>query len=158
MSLKFISQTAHGIIDWMTVPILACVPRALGYDRPATRLFDVGAGGIAVSSALTDYPAGLVKLMPMKTHLMLDKMTGGVFLASAAVMEDEPPLVRTCLGATGLFLLLTGFCTRTQPQAQAPRRGAYARQGPIERYAEQTRPDIYGRQPNGTTAMEPIAR
>ena len=142
MNLKFISPAMHGIIDWLTVPTLAATPRVCGFSSRVTRLYDVMAGGVATSSTFTDYPAGMVKVMPMQTHLILDKLNGGLFLAAAALM-DEPDNARTCMAATGLFLLMNGFCTRSRPQEKAPHQGSFAREHPVQRYAHERRPDLY---------------
>ena len=158
MSFKFISPGLHGIIDWLTVGMLPAIPRLMGYDCKMTRLHDMVAGGIAASSAFTDYPAGLVKIMPMQTHLALDKMNGAMFLAAAAIMDDEPSGARACVASTGLFLLLNGFCTRSQSQEQAPRRGSFARNEPIQRYAEETRPDIYGSNAGADSGAQAMSR
>jgi hypothetical protein len=121
---------------------MAATPRACGFSRRVTRLYDGMAGGIAASSTFTDYPAGVVKLMSMQAHLMLDKLNGGLFLAAAALM-DEPDDARTCMAATGLFLLMNGFCTRSKPKEQAPHQGSFAREHPVQRYAHERRPDAY---------------
>lgn len=142
MKLKFISPAVHGIIDWLTVPTLAATPRVCGFSRRVRRLYDIMAGGVATSSTFTDYPAGLVKLMPMQAHLTLDKLDGGLFLAAAALM-DEPKNARTCMAATGLFLLMNGFCTRSRPHEQAPRATSFAREHPVQRYAHERRPEAY---------------
>jgi hypothetical protein len=142
MKLKFISPAIHGVIDWLTVPALVATPRACGFSRRVTRLYDGVAGGVAASSAFTDYPAGVVKLMPMQAHLMLDKLNGGLFLAAAALM-DEPDNARTWMAATGLFLLMNGICTRSRPDEEAPHQGSFAREHPVQRYAHERRPDVY---------------
>ncbi|HXE52393.1 MAG TPA: hypothetical protein VN541_05225 [Tepidisphaeraceae bacterium] len=143
MQLKFISPTTHGIIDWLTAGMLPAIPRLFGWDKKATRMYDMLAGGIGATTAMTNFPPGLIKLMPLKTHLMIDKMNGALFLAAGAMLTDEPDSVRCCMASTGTFLLMQGFCTRTRKQEQAPPQQSFARQEPIQRYAEQMRPDVY---------------
>jgi hypothetical protein len=144
MQFKFISGFMHGILDWLTAPMLACMARWYGWDRRVTRLHDIVALGTGASAAITDYPLGMVKVMPLKTHLALDKFHGGLFVACAALMDDEPRTERLCMASTGLFLLMTGFCTQTQEKENAPHQDAYARRHPVEQYAQSSRPDIYG--------------
>lgn len=138
MTIKFISRKAHGIIDWALVPTLLATPRACGFSNRVTRLYDVMAGGIAGNATFTKYPAGVVKVMSMEKHLMIDKAAGGLFLAAAALLNDEPQGARACMATTGAFLLMNGFCTVSNKKEHAPRKVAFARTAPIERYAEQT--------------------
>jgi hypothetical protein len=152
MKFKFISPTVHGIIDYLTAATLPAIPRMFGFSKPVTRLHDVVAAGTGASALVTKYPLSAVKLLPLKAHLALDMFHGGLFLACAAIMDDEPESTRRCMAGTGLCLLTTGLCTQTQKKEQAPHRSAYARQEPIERYAQDTRPDIYSPQRTGVVS------
>lgn len=152
MKFKFITPTVHGIIDYLTAATLPAVPRMFGFSKPVTRLHDVVAAGTGASALVTNYPLGAVKLLPLKAHLAMDVFHGGLFLACAAIMDDEPESTRMCMAGTGLCLLTTGLCTQTQKKEQAPHRAAYARQEPIERYAQDTRPDIYSPQRTGVVS------
>ena len=120
--------------------MLPVIPRVCGWDRTVTRLYDGLAAGVAGQAMLTKYPVGLYKVIPMKQHLMVDKMTGGLLLAAAALMDEESCEVRSCLATSGLFFLVAGFCTKDQPSEQARQWGPQQRQS-IEHYAEARRPD-----------------
>jgi hypothetical protein len=152
MKFRFISPMMHGILDYITAATLPVIPRACGFSKPVTRLHDVVAMGTGASALVTNYPLGAVKLLPLKAHLAMDAFHGGLFLACAAIMDDEPQDARMCMAGTGLCLLTTALCTQTQKKEQAPPPKAYARQEPIERYAERTRPDIYSPQRTGAVS------
>ncbi|HSU67356.1 MAG TPA: hypothetical protein VLJ39_10820 [Tepidisphaeraceae bacterium] len=152
MRLQFISPTVHGILDYLTAAMLPSTPRMFGFSRKVTRLHDVVGAATLGSALVTDYPLGAVKVLPLKAHLAMDVFHGGLFLACAAIMADEPTPTRACMTASGLFLLTTGLCTQTQKKEQAPEQGSFARQHPVERYAEQTRPDIYSPQRTGVVS------
>jgi hypothetical protein len=142
----------HGMLDYLTAATLPVIPRAFGFSKPVTRLHDVVAVGTGASALMTNYPLGAVKMLPLKAHLAMDAFHGGLFLACAAIMDDEPQATRMCMASTGLCLPTTGLCTQTQKEEQAPHREAYARQEPIERYAQETRPDIYSPQRTGVVS------
>lgn len=157
MQIKFISPTAHGIMDWLTAGMLPMLPRVFGWDRKLTRLHDVAGCEIATLATLTDNPTGIVKVIPMRAHLMLDKLSGGLFLAAAALVDDEPPSTRCCMATTGAFLLVQGFCTRSDEQ-EARHRDSRARREPLRRYARETRPDIYATSGSQTRTRQAARR
>jgi hypothetical protein len=133
--------------------MLPAIPRAFGWNSTKVkRLHDVVAAGTLGTALITDYPLSVAKVLPLKVHLGLDMLHGSAFLACAAFCDDEPDTARMCMASTGLFLLTAGLCTRTQKKTKAPPAGAYARQEPIHRYAEQTRPDIYSPQRVGAVS------
>jgi len=98
-----------------------------------TRLHDGLAAGVAGQAMLTKYPLGLYKAIPLRQHLMADKITGGLLLTAAALMDEEPCEARSSLAGTGLLFLVAGFCTKLQ----GPVRQGHA----VEDYAETRRPD-----------------
>lgn len=152
MRFKFISPTVHGVLDYLTAATLPSLPRLFGWDRPVARLHDLVGAATGALALVTDYPLGAVKVLPLKVHLGMDVFHGGLFLAFAALMSDEPNSTRACMAATGTFLLTTGLCTQTHQQEQAPSRGAFARREPVQRYAHRTRPDIYSPQRVGAVS------
>jgi hypothetical protein len=140
MNMQFISTKVHGYLDYLTAVVLPILPRAMGWDRRVTRLHDAMAAATAGQSIFTNYELGIVKAIPMKTHLMLDAIGGGALLASAALMDEEPTAVRTTMAGAGLFYLATSLMTQTQPRKARLRRlpGGVS---PMEYYASQRRPE-----------------
>jgi hypothetical protein len=152
MKLQCISPTAHGVLDYLTAAMLPAIPRAFGWNSAKViRLHDVVAAGTLVTSLATDYPLGVVKVLPLKAHLTLDVLHGGAFLACAALCDDEPDAARMCMASTGLFLLTTGLCTWTQKKEKVISRGSYSGQEPVHLYAKETPSDIYS--PQGIGAI-----
>ena len=82
--MKPIDTKTHGYIDYIMGIVLIAVPFLLHLDSestPSIVLFVLGAGAL-VYSLLTNYELGLVKLIPMNIHLMLD-IASGIFLAAS---------------------------------------------------------------------------
>jgi hypothetical protein len=84
LRLRFIPTSIHGVLDYLTSGVNISLPRVLGLDDASwaalvPRL--VGATG-ASYSLLTDYQLGILKVIPMPLHLMLDAAKG-VFYASS---------------------------------------------------------------------------
>jgi hypothetical protein len=84
MSLRIMPTQIHEVLDYLTGSALLAAPGLLGIKdepRAALTLLLAGAGATAYS-LLTDYELGLVRLLPMPAHLVLDAM-GGALLASS---------------------------------------------------------------------------
>jgi hypothetical protein len=84
MRTRFISTRVHGIIDYLTGGALLFAPRLLGFEHCGAASFIPKAvgSGILVQSLLTDYELGVVRRIPMRTHLRLDLGTGALLAAS----------------------------------------------------------------------------
>ena len=83
--MRFIPTRIHGAIDYLFAVLLIAAPWLLGFGQ------DGGADtwvpvilGIAIigQSLLTDYEWGLMRVIPMPTHLFVD-LAGGVLLAAS---------------------------------------------------------------------------
>ena len=83
MTTRVIPTQVHAVLDYLTGGTLVAAPRLLGLSgTTAGKVLDL-AGGIATAqSLLTDYELGLVKVVPMRTHLTLDAMSGAMVAAS----------------------------------------------------------------------------
>ena len=69
-----IDSTLHGVTDYTLGTLLMTVlPKAAGVEgtESATQMRATGAAHAAYST-LTDYPLGIVKLIPYKVHLAID--------------------------------------------------------------------------------------
>jgi hypothetical protein len=103
----------HGVVDYVVGAALTILPRALGWrGAPARLLEGAGAGAIAYSM-MTNYELGVVKALPMKAHLTLDALSGGMLIGAAAIMDDEDEDVRATLIGIGLFEIAAALTSRT---------------------------------------------
>src|SRR4051812_35012746 len=82
--MRFMPTSLHGSIDYLWGIALIATPWLFGFnDVTAAKWVAVvfGAGAI-LYSALTAYELGLLKLLPMSLHLILDGI-GGILLATS---------------------------------------------------------------------------
>lgn len=80
--MKIISTKTHGILDYLMGIVLIASPWIFNFANGGAEQWIpiiVGAGAL-VYSLMTDYEMGIVKTIPMKTHLNIDLMSG-IFLA-----------------------------------------------------------------------------
>ncbi|MDX8455970.1 hypothetical protein RFM98_24865 [Mesorhizobium sp. VK9D] len=86
MQIRFVTKPVHAyLIDYPVAIVLIAAPfiLKLGQSGPAAIWLSVVAGVAAlVLAALTDHPAGVVKLIPYPLHLWIDRLVGLVFLVA----------------------------------------------------------------------------
>lgn len=82
--MRFISTKTHGVVDYLMGLLLIAAPWLLDFAAGGAETWVpviLGASAL-VYSLLTNYELGLVKSIPMPTHLMLD-LVSGIFLAAS---------------------------------------------------------------------------
>ncbi len=82
--MRFLPTRVHGVIDYLWGIALMASPWLFGFaDVPAATWVAIvfGAGAI-LYSALTAYELGVLKILPMPLHLILDGLGGAVLAAS----------------------------------------------------------------------------
>ena len=87
--MRFISPSFHGVLDYAVAGALISVPLVLQFAASslAAAVISVAAGiGLTVYSLLTDYSAGIRKLIPWHTHLTLDAVAAAALLAAPFVL------------------------------------------------------------------------
>lgn len=117
--MKLFSTRTHGALDYASVILLLALPRALGWSKPVTNLLTGSALATLVYSLATRYELGALKLLPMPTHLALDRASGLALCAAAGTMKDEPIAVRAALLALGLFEITASLTTDPIPAPEA---------------------------------------
>lgn len=108
---QIISTEAHGVLDYMTVGTLLLLPRMLGWSRSVTRLMTGAAAITFIYSMMTRYEFGMIKMMPMRTHLIMDGLSGLFFASAPALLTDEDPAVTTVLAGIGAMEIATALLT-----------------------------------------------
>jgi hypothetical protein len=70
--MKAISPRTHGILDYVTSATAGAAAQLLRFSQPAARAARGWAAGYGALSALTDYPLGVRRTVPFRTHGVLD--------------------------------------------------------------------------------------
>ena len=113
-----ISTKMHGILDYLTAPMLVALPRLLQWDNKLTNIL-TGAGlGVLGYSLMTRYELGLFKLLPMKWHLALDMMSGAMLAAAPFLLlndDERDSGVNAILASIGAFEIAAALLTQPQP-------------------------------------------
>ena len=99
--MKVISDTTHGLLDYLTVAIFALAPSILGLSGFAALVSYALAAIHLVMTVLTDMPLGVFKIIPIRLHALVEMLVGPVLVVAA--------LVPTLLGDKREFFLVMGL-------------------------------------------------
>jgi hypothetical protein len=113
--MKIIPTKVHGVLDYLTSGALLALPRLLGWSPSVTRMMTGAALGTVGYSGLTNYELGILGLLPMPAHLVLDTLNGALFCAGPLLFPDEDASVRGSLVGIGLFELAVTLLSQSQP-------------------------------------------
>ena len=114
--MRFLPTRIHGVIDYIWGVLLLASPWIFGFaDGGAAQWVAVvvGLGAIAYS-AVTDYELGLIRLAPMRLHLLLDGLGGALLAASPWILGFADRVYGPHL-AFGLFAVVACLITQTEP-------------------------------------------
>ena len=119
--MKVISDTAHGILDYLTVAIFAMAPSILGLTGFAALVSYALAAIHLVMTLLTNMPLGVLKIIPMRLHALVEMLVGPVLVLAALVLP-------TILGDKREFFLVMGLVISAVWLLSSYGRSAVARQ------------------------------
>ena len=116
--MPLIPTRIHALLDYVVSAFVIALPFLFGLDGTPRMLFvALGLFGIAYS-LLTAYELGVVKLIPMRLHLLLDIVFIGALLVLAALTPNTG-LQIVCVVAALAAGLLVAFTRRAPALRQA---------------------------------------
>jgi hypothetical protein len=119
--MRFIPTTAHGLADYIVSLIVMGLPFYFGWTG-AGRVTFVTLGILLICySLLTDYEFGLIRVLRIRFHLLLDALFGLAMLAAPTLLDlpNDSRIPVYVIGILSLFLSLT-----TKIRAQGTRSDA----------------------------------
>jgi len=111
--MRFIPTAVHSIADYVVGLIVLGLPFYFGWSGVPRACFVLLGIYAIVYSLLTDYEAGLFRLLPMRFHLLLDAIFGFAML-SLPYLTALPPVGRPIAYAIGGLALVLVAATRTR--------------------------------------------
>jgi hypothetical protein len=121
--MRFISSETHGIIDYIYALLLIGAPYVLGFSgggAPQWTCWLLGFGIIGLA-LLTDFEAGIIRLIPLPVHLGIDVL-GGLLLAVSPWLLGFADKVWAPHVVFGLLEAGLALVTRTAPADQPAHR------------------------------------
>lgn len=111
---KLISRQTHSVIDYTYAAAVSSSPETIGFrdEETATALCRLLGSGVVMSSLMTRYELGLIRVMPFKAHLALDVVTG-LFTVAAPWLSgfSRNRAARNTFVTAGAFSVLAGLMT-----------------------------------------------
>jgi len=115
--MKVISPRMHGYLDFVTVILFLLAPTLFGLsDLPALLAYGLAAVHLIVTLT-SDFPFGVVKIIPFTVHGWIERIVGPTLIAVPFVLgftEDE--VARNFYVAVGVVIILIGVLTDYQGQ------------------------------------------
>lgn len=115
--MRFIPTRVHGVLDYLVGLVLIVAPWVLNFDRGGAETWVpviLGVGAI-LYSLVTNYELGMVKKLPMKTHLTLDVLSGVLLAASPWLFNFDEYVYLPHL-IFGIVEIMAGLMTKTHPE------------------------------------------
>jgi hypothetical protein len=114
--MRFLPTSVHGVIDYIWGIALFASPWLFGFADVTTAkwvaiLFGVGA---ILYSMFTAYELGVLRIVPMPMHLILDGGAGALLAASPFLLGFSDRVYGPHV-AFGLFAILASLVTRMEP-------------------------------------------
>lgn len=126
--MRFIPTRTHGIVDYLMGALLIVAPYILGFaDGTAAQWVPQILGVAALGAALfTDYELGVVRIIPMPVHLLLDVASGALLAVSPWLFGFADRVFWPHL-ILGLLEVGAGLMTSTVPSTAAATSGSTTR-------------------------------
>lgn len=107
---KPISPKLHGVVDYLSVPLLLAAGPLFGFDGQPAEITSTLAGVVLIYSLFTAYPPGLVKMIPFPMHRVIDIVFGAAMILSPFILKYDPA-ARNFFVAIGIFSLIVVVLT-----------------------------------------------
>lgn len=113
--LRFLPTSIHGVLDFVGAASFAALP-SLTNPSPAAAYFSYGLAAFClVYALLTRFELGLLPLIPMKVHLLMDIAWGLLAIGVAIALATEPSAWRAATAVLGLVGVVAFFITKEEP-------------------------------------------
>jgi len=110
--MKIISPTHHGYLDFATVVIFLFAPSVFGLNGlPAMLAYALAIIHLAVTLA-TDFPFGVIKIIPFKMHGWIERLVGPLLVVIPFISGfANDAAARNFYIFIGLIIILVGVLT-----------------------------------------------
>ena len=110
--MKVISPRVHGYLDFLTVALFLLAPTLLGLSQlPAMLAYSLAAVHLIVTLT-SDFPFGVIKLIPFTIHGWIEHLVGPSLIALPFIFgfADEE-IARNFYIAVGIVIIIIGILT-----------------------------------------------
>jgi hypothetical protein len=111
-AVKIIPTRVHGSIDYVVGAMMLILPRLLKWPATVITVLTLNGAGALLYSLFTRYELGVVRMLPMRSHLILDALGGVALLGTAGLLPNIGNAMRGVLAGFGLFELVAATITK----------------------------------------------
>lgn len=117
--MKVISPRTHGYLDFLTVVIFLLAPTLLGLgELSAILAYSLAVVHLIVTLA-SDFPFGVVKLIPFTIHGWIERMVGPLLIAIPFILNfSNEEAARNFYIAMGIIIIVVGMLTDYQAEVR----------------------------------------
>lgn len=116
--MKVIPTWLHGVLDYLVGIGLILLPRVLNWHPLVVTLLTAFGVATLLYSLLTRYELGLVRLLPMGVHLVLDFLSGGLIIVLGLALDNISMDQRVALILIGALELFVVLLSRSDPNLE----------------------------------------
>lgn len=110
--MKILNPRTHGYLDYVTVILFLVAPTVLGLTGIPAMLAYALAIIHLVMTLVTDFPLGVVPIIPFKFHGWVERVVGPVLIIVSFVLGFSTDLAaRNFYVAMGIVIVLVGLVT-----------------------------------------------
>lgn len=116
--MRFLDSKTHGMLDYLTGILLIVAPWLFDFAQMGAETWVPVIVGITIilMSVFTSYELGLIRKIPLKTHLIVDVVTG-LFLALSPWIFDFAEIIYWPHVLFGVMEMAAGLVTKTKPDS-----------------------------------------
>ena len=117
--MRFISTKVHGTMDYISGLLIIVSPWLFGFNDGSAAQWTIIIIGLVLmlTSILTNYETGIIKVMPMPAHLSMDIIAGIVLIVSPWLFGFNDRVIWPYI-IFGLFEIGAGLTTKKTPYIQ----------------------------------------
>src|SRR4051812_36546137 len=114
--MRVIPTRTHGMLDYVIGVLLIVAPWLFGFSDGGAKMWVpiILGAGVIVYSLLTKYELGVMRVIPMPTHLLLD-IGGGIILAASPWLFGFADEIWWLHVIVGILEIGAGLMTQTVP-------------------------------------------
>jgi hypothetical protein len=119
--MKIIPKFYHGVLDYLSAALLLAAPNLLGFAEigGATAWVPRIAGVMILLQALmTDYELGVMKVIPISMHLMVDYVLGALLLLAPSILNISGRSATATVLLVIMAALALGAAAMTEPRGR----------------------------------------
>jgi hypothetical protein len=117
--MKIISDRMHGALDYLTVLIFALAPSLIGFTGVGATISYALAIIHLAMTLTTNMPLGVVKIIPMKLHSIVEMVVGPVLLLVGLLAPTLPTASRSFFVVMGVVIFAVwGLSSYGRPDGQ----------------------------------------